>query len=116
MSSSVVSPMALTTTTTSWPASRARRMRSATARIRSALAKDEPPYFWTRTPNAPPESGHFEYHGASLSHRRNKRPARDAVARRCFCHRIRDRVAVTGDESRDGGTRPAEVDAECAGL
>ena len=44
---SVVSPMAETTTTTSFPALRVATMRSATRLIRSALSTDEPPYFCT---------------------------------------------------------------------
>ena len=46
-SSSVVSPMAQTTTTRSWPAARSRAMRRATRLMRSASATDEPPNFWT---------------------------------------------------------------------
>src|SRR5207249_723380 len=46
-SSSVVSPMAETTTTTSLPAALALATRSATWRILSTSATDEPPYFWT---------------------------------------------------------------------
>ena len=71
-SSSVVSPMALTTTTRSWPAARSRAIRRATRLMRSASATDEPPYFWTtrgagivahstarasRRPPGPPASG-----------------------------------------------------------
>ena len=44
---SVVSPIAETTTTTSWPALRVSTMRSATRLMRSAEATDDPPYFWT---------------------------------------------------------------------
>ena len=44
---SVVSPIAETTTTRSEPAARSRAMRRATCRMRSASARDEPPYFWT---------------------------------------------------------------------
>src|SRR6187402_3584828 len=46
-SSSVVSPMADTTTTRSLPAARSRAMRRATRLIRSASATDDPPNFWT---------------------------------------------------------------------
>ena len=46
-SSSVESPMAETTTTTSWPACLAEATRSATRRMREASATDVPPYFWT---------------------------------------------------------------------
>ena len=46
-SSSVVSPMADTTTTRSWPAARSRAIRRATRLMRSAPATDEPPNFWT---------------------------------------------------------------------
>ena len=42
---SVVSPMALTTTTTSWPALRVSTMRFATRLSPSASATEEPPYF-----------------------------------------------------------------------
>ena len=45
MRSSVVLPMALTTTTTSWPWRRVRTMWSATARMRSGSATEVPPYF-----------------------------------------------------------------------
>ena len=45
--SSVVSPMAETTTTTSWPCSRARTIRSATPRMRSVSPTEVPPYFCT---------------------------------------------------------------------
>ena len=46
-SSSVVSPIADTTTTRSWPAARSRAIRRATRLMRSAPATDEPPNFWT---------------------------------------------------------------------
>src|SRR3954469_17322928 len=46
-SSSVVSPIADTTTTRSLPAARSRAIRRATRLMRSASATDEPPYFWT---------------------------------------------------------------------
>ncbi len=46
-SSSVVSPIAEHTTTTSLPALRVSTMRSATRLMRSALSSEEPPYFWT---------------------------------------------------------------------
>src|SRR5438270_10777437 len=46
-SSSVVSPIAETTTTTSSPFFLAVTMRSATRLMRSALATEDPPYFWT---------------------------------------------------------------------
>jgi len=46
-SSSVVSPMADTTTTTSLPAFLVSTIRSATRRMRSAVPTDDPPYFWT---------------------------------------------------------------------
>ena len=45
--SSVVSPMAETTTTTSLPAALAAATRSATFWIFCTSATDEPPYFWT---------------------------------------------------------------------
>jgi hypothetical protein len=46
-SSSVVSPIALTATTTSCPARRVSTMRLATRLMLSASATDEPPYFCT---------------------------------------------------------------------
>ena len=45
--SSVVSPIAETTTTTSLPAFLVSTIRSATRRIRSASATEDPPYFCT---------------------------------------------------------------------
>ena len=56
ISSSVVSPMALTTTTTSDPASINSRMRRATRRNFIGVATLDPPYFWTTrvTPTRPP--------------------------------------------------------------
>src|SRR5262245_28785890 len=48
-SSSVVSPIADTTTTTPWPAARVAATRSATRRMRSTSATDEPPNFCTTT-------------------------------------------------------------------
>ena len=45
--SSVVSPIAETTATTSWPCSRARTIRSATELIRSVSPTEVPPYFCT---------------------------------------------------------------------
>ena len=45
--SSVLSPMAETTTTTSWPFFLVSTMRRATRLMHSASATDEPPYFWT---------------------------------------------------------------------
>src|SRR5687767_14533611 len=56
-SSSVLLPMAETTTTTSWPSFLACRTRSETARIRSASATDVPPYFWTMI-DTDPSLGH----------------------------------------------------------
>ena len=47
VSSSVVSPIAEATTTTSLPSLRVRRIRSATRLMRSADWTDDPPYFWT---------------------------------------------------------------------
>ena len=52
ISSSVVSPIAETTTTTSLPSLRVATIRSATRLIRSAVPTDEPPYFWTTRPTA----------------------------------------------------------------
>ena len=49
-SSSVVSPIAETTTTTSWPALRVLTMRCATRLMPAASATDEPPYFCTTMP------------------------------------------------------------------
>ena len=46
-SSSVVSPIAETTTHTSLPALRVSTIRRATRLMLSASARDEPPYFWT---------------------------------------------------------------------
>ena len=46
----MVSPIALTTTQTSWPALRVATMRSATRLMRSASDTDEPPYFCTTRP------------------------------------------------------------------
>ena len=46
-SSSVVSPIAETTTTTSWPWRLVRMTRSATRCIRETSATLDPPYFWT---------------------------------------------------------------------
>ena len=46
-SSSVVSPIALTATTTSCPARRVSTMRFATRLMLSASATEDPPYFWT---------------------------------------------------------------------
>ena len=46
-SSSVVSPIAETTTTTSLPARLVSTIRSATRRMRSAEETELPPYFWT---------------------------------------------------------------------
>lgn len=48
--SSVMSPIALTTTTTSAPERRAATTRWATRLMCSAVATDDPPYFWTITP------------------------------------------------------------------
>ncbi len=50
--SSVVLPMADTTTTTSSPPRRVATTCSATARMRSGSATDEPPNFWTTRPTA----------------------------------------------------------------
>src|SRR6266536_728410 len=48
-SSSVVWPIAETTTTTSYPSRRASTTRSATAPMRSTVSTEVPPYFWTMT-------------------------------------------------------------------
>src|SRR4029077_19947333 len=50
--SSVVSPIAETTTTTSFPCFLVSTMRSATRRIRSASATEDPPYFCTTSATA----------------------------------------------------------------
>src|SRR5262249_39492445 len=52
-SSSVVSPIADTTTTTSWPSRRVRMTRSATCFSLATSATEEPPYFWTTMDMAP---------------------------------------------------------------
>jgi hypothetical protein len=65
ISSSVVSPIAETTTTTSSPALRAETMRSATRLMRSAVATDDPPYFCTTSATA----------GNSLGEDEQSRPA-----------------------------------------
>ncbi len=51
-SSSVVSPIAETTTTTEWPALRVTTMRWATRLMPSASATDDPPYFCTTSATA----------------------------------------------------------------
>src|SRR6188768_413254 len=56
ISSSVVSPIADTTTTTSLPARRVSAMRWATRLTPAASATEEPPYFCTTTPTADPSS------------------------------------------------------------
>ena len=56
-SSSVVCPMAETTTTTSLPASRAATTRSATAWIRSTDPTEVPPYFCTMMGTSAPSEG-----------------------------------------------------------
>ena len=50
MSRSVVSPIAETTTTTRWLLSAVAATRRATLRIRSGVATELPPYFWTTIP------------------------------------------------------------------
>src|SRR4051812_37069183 len=60
ISSSVVSPIAETTTTTSSPALRAATMRSATRLMRSAVATDEPPYFCTTSATTNHSFGLYE--------------------------------------------------------
>ncbi len=63
-SSSVVSPIAETTTTTSLPAFLVSTMRSATRRIRSASDTEDPPYFCTTSATAGPfESGERSHQG-----------------------------------------------------
>jgi hypothetical protein len=52
--SSVVSPIAETTTTTSLPAALVSTMRLATRVMESASATDEPPYFCTTRPTSAP--------------------------------------------------------------
>ena len=54
ISSSVVSPIAETTTTTSWPARLASTIRWATRFTPSASATEEPPYFCTTMPTGTP--------------------------------------------------------------
>ncbi len=51
-SSSVVLPIAETTTQTSFPPSAVATTRSATCLIRSGVPTDVPPYFWTIRPTA----------------------------------------------------------------
>ena len=53
-SSSVVSPMADTTTTTEWPAFRVATMRCATRLMPSASATEDPPYFCTTSATGGP--------------------------------------------------------------
>jgi hypothetical protein len=52
--SSVVSPIADTTTTTSFPAFLVSTIRSATRRIRSASDTEDPPYFCTTSATVKP--------------------------------------------------------------
>jgi len=52
INSSVVSPIAETTTTTWWPAFLVATIRLATRFIASASDTEEPPYFWTIRPMA----------------------------------------------------------------
>ena len=54
ISSSVVSPIAEMTTTTSWPSCLVATIRLATRLMLSASATDEPPYFCTTRPTPPP--------------------------------------------------------------
>src|SRR5919112_4154683 len=73
MSSSVVSPMADTTTTTSWPAFLVATMRWATLLMLTASATEEPPYFCTTMPTGFPRDEwltrlHWQ-HGAALTGR-----------------------------------------------
>jgi len=67
--SSVESPMAETTTTTSFPARREATTRSATRRIRDASPTEVPPYFWTTRAMGVPCGNGLEAGGTSLSSR-----------------------------------------------
>src|ERR1700712_4832400 len=56
ISSSVVSPIAEITTTTSWPCALVATMRLATRLMLSASATEEPPYFCTTRPTSTPSA------------------------------------------------------------
>src|SRR4029453_10036752 len=64
--SSVESPMAETTTTTSFPARREATPRAATRRIRDASPTEVPPYFWTTRAMGVPCGNGLEAGGTSL--------------------------------------------------
>src|SRR5438128_8084099 len=115
-SSSVVSPIAETTTHTWSPFAAAPTTRRATSRIRSGSATDEPPYFWTTR--------------LTDQTLREGKPGdgRERIEARCLDALVRDREeTVAGDEGaadrRGAGVRePCELvdplpgDAEGDGL
>src|SRR5437773_2465875 len=96
-SSSVVSPIAETTTTTSLPARRDSSTRSATARMRLLSATDVPPYFWTTVGMARA----YPRGGSGAGRRAELAPAGDLagtgagarVEQAAVQHRARDRDA-----------------------
>src|SRR4029077_11461501 len=85
ISSSVVSPIAETTTTTSLPSLRVATIRSATRLMRSAVPTDEPPYFWTTRPTAAPASTHVR---AALPGHFRTSDYRPRVARPAPCESV----------------------------
>ena len=118
-SSSVVSPIADTTTTRSWPAARSRAIRRATRLMRSAPATDEPPNFWTTRglgiagilpsrfglPSGRPASGarYFDSKVSTLT-----ASARTRGPAMCFDHDSRPPIAPIAGGALDG----ALVDAD----
>src|SRR3954468_5243375 len=77
LSSRLVSPdMAETTTTTSWPALRAKRARRATLRMRSMSPTEVPPYFCTTSMDDRSEAAGDGHRAAALERNRGHGEAR----------------------------------------
>src|SRR4051812_31460270 len=112
MRSSVVSPMADTTTTTWRPPAAALAMRCAAARIRSAVASDNPPYFWTRSR----WDSVLDNVGSCLSEAEPKGAARHVCAGGRGHHVVQNctRGSLVATQSQDAGSRAGHKGAQRA--
>ena len=107
--SSVVSPMADTATTTSWPAFFVSAIRRATRLMLSASASDDPPYFWTTMGTCYSRDGGSCGVATTLTGRpRTGRDARMPVSRHPLI-RVRPLAATSRDLPRGPPGRVREV-------
>lgn len=107
ISSSVVSPIADTTTTTWWPSFLASTIRLATRLMPSASATEEPPYFCTTRPTCAPRSVRLVPHDCGrLSLTSGRIPPRGYRIVRCPAHVLITRPSRVRPYGRPIGRLP----------